>query len=95
MVDLGLAPYYMMISRGETRPIVDVWPVQLADKLPVLPIPLREPDRDVSLDLNKAVSVVYDRAAYELQIDYSQTPPPPLLSEKESQWVREIIQKKV
>ena len=41
------APYYVMLSRAERRPRWDVWPIQLMDHLPVLPVPLLEPDPDV------------------------------------------------
>jgi Protein of unknown function (DUF4058) len=45
------APYYVVLSRANRRPTVEVWPIQLADRLPVLPVPLLEPDPDVPLDL--------------------------------------------
>jgi hypothetical protein len=78
------APYYVMLSRAEDRPDVQLWPVQLAEPLPVVPVPLLEPDPDVSLDLNVVVASVYDRGAYAGQIDYSQPPPPPALSTAEA-----------
>jgi hypothetical protein len=85
------APYYVVLSREETRPRVAVWPVQLEDRLPVLPVPLLKPDPDVPLDLGAAVAAVYDRAAYDGQIDYRQTPPPPPLSADEAAWVDELL----
>jgi len=45
--------------------------MQLADRLPVLPVPLLEPDPDVPLDLGAVVASVYERGAYASQIDYS------------------------
>ena len=50
------APYYIMLSRSEHRPEVQVWPVQLGVRLPVVPVPLLEPDPDASLDLNALVA---------------------------------------
>src|SRR6266545_5032831 len=50
-----LAAYYVVLSRAERRPRVDVWPIQLRDRLPVLPVPLLAPDPDVALDLGVAV----------------------------------------
>ena len=38
------AAYYVVLSRAERRPRVDVWPIQLSDCLPVLPVPLLAPD---------------------------------------------------
>lgn len=85
------APYYVVLSRADHRPHVDVWPIQLAERLPVPPVPLLEPDPDVPLDLGAAVAAVYERGAYEVQIDYGQPPPPPPLSAEEAGWVEGLL----
>ena len=85
------APYYVVLSRANRRPTVEVWPIQLADRLPVLPVPLLEPDPDVPLDLESVVASVYERGAYASQIDYQQPPPPPALSKPEDDWVRTVL----
>jgi hypothetical protein len=84
------APYYVTLSRADRRPHVAVWPIQLTDKLPLLPIPLLEPDPDAPLDLAKAVAAVYERGGYTSLIDYSQAPPPPPLSDEETVWLAEL-----
>jgi hypothetical protein len=43
----------------------------LADRLPVLPVPLVKPDPDVPLDMGEVVASVYERGAYVQQIDYT------------------------
>jgi hypothetical protein len=86
-----VAPYYVVLSRQEHRPRVAVWPIQLADRLPVLPIPLLAPDPDVPMPLGDAVANVYERAAYAQQIDYTQPPPPPALSEADATWVKTLL----
>ncbi|OGO40559.1 MAG: hypothetical protein A2Z03_03445 [Chloroflexi bacterium RBG_16_56_8] len=85
------APYYVTLSRVNRRPKVVVWPIQLWDKLPILPVPLLEPDPDVTLDLGSVVALVYERGAYARLIDYPSPPPPPELSEAESKWVDEHL----
>jgi hypothetical protein len=80
-----------MLSRVERRPRVDVWPVQLMDHLPVLPVPLLEPDPDVPCDLSATVVSVYERGAYASQIDYRQPPPPPPLSKTETDWLKALL----
>ena len=80
-----------MLSRANRRPTVEVWPIQLADQLPVLPIPLLEIDADTALDLSVVVAGVYERGAYASQIDYRQLPPPPELSEQENSWLDELL----
>jgi hypothetical protein len=87
------APYYVTLSRAERRPTVEVWPIQLSDELPVLPVPLLEPDPDVPLDLGAAVAAVYERGGYASLIDYHRPPPPPDLSEAETRWLDEHLRK--
>ena len=50
------APYYVTLSRANHRPFVEVWPLQLQDPLPILPVPLLEPDADAPLDLGAAIA---------------------------------------
>jgi hypothetical protein len=57
-------------------------------------VPLLEPDPDVPLDLGGAVASVYERGAYDSQIDYRQPPPPPLLSGEEARWLDELLREK-
>ncbi|MBI4673830.1 MAG: DUF4058 family protein [Chloroflexi bacterium] len=85
------APYYIMLSRATRRPFVQVWCIQLADKLPVLPIPLTYPDSDVELDMGAIVASVYERGAYGAQIDYREPVPPPRLAEQEETFVNELL----
>ncbi len=81
------APYYVTLSRVNRRPYVDVWPIQLWEKLPILPVPLLTPDPDAALDLGAVVAAVYDRGAYARLIDYHRPPPPPALSDIEVIWL--------
>jgi hypothetical protein len=85
------APYYVVLSRAERRPTVEVWPLALEEPLPVLPVPLAAPDPDVPLNLGAAVAAVYERGGYDVQIDYRQPPPPPPLPAKERKWVAELL----
>lgn len=80
------AAYVVTLSRATRRPTVEVWPIQISDSLPVLPIPLLEPDPDVPLDLDDALAAVYERGAYGAQIDYRVAPLPPLTDE-EARWI--------
>lgn len=79
------APYYMQLLRARSNKI-ELWPCQLQDRLPVLPVPLDEDDADAPLDLHAAAAAVYERGAYGVQIDYRRSPPPPL-TESETAWL--------
>lgn len=84
------AEYYVVVSRVSTRPLVEVWPVALPDALPAFPIPLLPGDADVRLDLQAAVNAVYDLGGFDLVLDYSRPPPPPL-SDEQGAWVAERL----
>jgi hypothetical protein len=87
---LPTVPYMVFLSRGDRRPMTDVWPIGLTDTLPQVNVPLLPGDADVMLDLQAAFTSMYDVFGYDLDIDYSQAPEVPLSSED---WVRaqEII----
>jgi Protein of unknown function (DUF4058) len=85
------APYYVTLSRAHRRPVVEVWSIQLWEKLPVLPVPLLDPDPDVPLDLGTVVAAVYERGAYARLIDYRLPPPPPALPEGEAAWLDKYL----
>ncbi|MDB5388128.1 MAG: uncharacterized protein JWM11_3774 [Planctomycetaceae bacterium] len=85
--------YYIFVSRAESRPMVQVWPVALQDSLPTIPVPLIVGDADVPLDLQAAINTVYDLSGFDLVLDYSQ-PPPPTLSADQAAWVATRVQTK-
>ncbi|MBI4602691.1 MAG: DUF4058 family protein [Planctomycetes bacterium] len=84
--------YFVLLSRAEKRPMTEVWPIQLADRLPMVPVPLLAGDADVTLDLQQVLSTVYDLCGYDLAVDYNRPPVPPLDPEEWS-WARERLRK--
>lgn len=88
---IPVAPYYVTLSRVEDRPSVEVWPIQLWDELPVLPVPLRPPDADAQLDLTAAVTLLYEQGGYASLIDYHRPPPPPKLTPEQHQWLDDYL----
>lgn len=84
------AHYVALLTRagvGNT----DVWAFNLQDPVPVLPVPLKEPDPDARLDLGGALREIYERSRYERSIDYEEAPPPPALSEADSEWIKGLV----
>ena len=81
--------YCIMVSRAPERPRVRFWTVALQERLPVIPVPLRVPHRDASLDLQHILHQVYEGAGYE---DYVyQGRPSPRLRPDDEAWAREIV----
>ncbi len=81
--------YYVLVSRTENRREADIWRIQLRDSLPTIPIPLREPDPDVRIDLQALLHRVYDAARYVNYI-YEGTPYP-ALSADDADWARQVV----
>ncbi|MCU0569203.1 MAG: DUF4058 family protein [Oculatellaceae cyanobacterium Prado106] len=82
--------YRVSLTRAEAS-TVDIWAISLWERLPILPIPLRSPDLDTSLDLQQALTEIYDEAGYDLSIDYTQSPPPPMLAAIDQQRLSEFL----
>jgi hypothetical protein len=79
------ARYFVFLSRAEQRPVLDVWPLSLADPLPDVPVPLLPGDADVMLHLQEALTTTYNAFSYDLLVDYTRPPEVPL-SPQEMAW---------
>lgn len=86
---LPACDYCVMVSRAHERPKVGVWPVMLRDRLPAIPVPLREPHPDVRLDLQEMLNLVYDRSGYARHI-YRNTPLP-ALPPADAEWAAGLV----
>ena len=89
--ELPDAPYFVFVHRGRSSPEIGIWPLSFTSRLPVLPVPLLVPDPDQPLDLGAAVSAIYDRASYDLRIDYTKPPPKPDLPPDIAVWLAGAI----
>ena len=69
----------------------EIWDNNIQQPLPVLPVPLRNPDPDALLPLKTALDLIYKRSLYSLSIDYAKVPPQPEFSETEKTWMREKV----
>jgi hypothetical protein len=86
------APYFVFLSRAERRPIIDVWPIQLTSRLPIIPVPLLADDKEVKLDLQLALNTICDALNYDLSLDYSRPPEIPLEGEAAA-WAAECLRR--
>lgn len=86
MEPLPASPYFVFVSRAENRPVTDVWPIQISERLPAVPVPLLSGDPDVTLDLQLALHTIYDLVGYDLAVDYGRSPEGPLRP-REAEWV--------
>jgi Protein of unknown function (DUF4058) len=81
--------YSVLVSRAHTRPNAEFWPIALRQRLPVIPIPVRDPDSDARLDLQTALDQIYGDAGYADYV-YEQDPSPRLKGE-DADWARQFL----
>jgi hypothetical protein len=82
--------YYVLVSRVELRPMVQVRPIALDHPLPTVPLPLLPGDADILLDLQGCLQIVYDLGGYDLVLDYAKAPNIPL-QEDQAAWIAERL----
>jgi hypothetical protein len=90
---VGRHEYLVHVSKSDMRPRGLLYPMHLARRLPVIPIPLKTEDPDTGLDMQAVLDAAYDRAGYDLQIDYHKEPDPPLDPELAT-WADELLKSK-
>ena len=86
-------PQYLVFSAPVERRAGKVWFMYLQEPLKVVGIPLLAPDPDAPLNLQEALSLAYDRAAYDATVDYTKPPIPALLPAL-AKWSNKLLKQK-
>jgi hypothetical protein len=68
--------YRILISRSQTYPQGEAYLFSVRDPIPDIPVPLRPGDPEPTLSLNELLHGLYERAGYDLTIDYRSKSPP-------------------
>lgn len=82
--------YRVMISRAPQRPQAQVLRFGVRDPIPGVPIPLSGDQPEPLLPLGRILHELYDRAGYDLALDY-QLPPEPPLAPADAAWARDLL----
>jgi hypothetical protein len=88
--ELPPGDYYALVRRGWRRHRAAVYAWTLRQKMPPIPIPLQKDEPEPTLDLQAALDLSYDRAAYQDSLDYSQSLQPPARAE-DADWLKEVL----
>ena len=81
--------FLVCVSPGWNRSRRELYAMPLRKRLPIIPIPLRQSDSSVKIDLQALLDRAFEAGRYD-DIDYSQELDPPL-SKDDVEWVKGLI----
>jgi len=82
--------YRLFIRRSERMRRAHLYPFNVRESIPVFPLPLRPDDVEPQVDLGALLQSVYDRAGYDLIINYQQPSTPPL-GDEDAAWAAALL----
>ena len=85
--------YRVLVSRGHQRPQADLYAFNLADEIPLFPLPLKAEDMEPTVDLHTLLGQIYHRAGYSVAIDYTQAPVPSILGGN-LKWMDDLLKER-
>ncbi len=89
----GPHEYLVHVSKKGLRARGLLYAIGLAQRLPVISIPLKPGDPDARLDLQVVLNAAYDRGGLDLENDYRKEPRPPL-DKKVAEWADRLLRSK-
>lgn len=84
------ADYRILVSRGTRRPRAQLYSWSVRQPIPIFPVPLLPGDSEPAADLGAVLAGLYVRARYDLRLDYTKPPVPPLTGD-DAVWARDLI----
>lgn len=85
--------YRILVRRGEWRERANLYAFTVRDPIPRFPLPLQKGDVEPVVDLKPLLDGLYDKASYDLRVDYAKPPIPPL-SDADAQWAAQVLRRK-
>lgn len=83
------ACYGVCVFRAALPAALEVYPIGLRERLPVIRVPLRPSDADVPADLQPLIDQCHERGRYHV-LDYRADPDPPFAPEAAA-WVDQVL----
>jgi Protein of unknown function (DUF4058) len=83
--------FQVLVSTLGDRSSPTLYTSGLREVIPVFLLPLRSEDEAIPVDLGRLLKEVYDQACFDLQVDYSQPVPEPMLSAEDAVWVQLLL----
>ena len=83
--------YRNLVRRGIMHNKAKLYTFSVRQPIPAIPIPLLPGDEEPSLDLGAVLHALYDRARFDLRLNYRK-PPVPSLNEGDTTWAQSILE---
>lgn len=90
---LSKSDYRILVRAGWERPRARLYAFSVREAIPEVPAPLRRGEKEAVLAVGKLLSEIYDRARYDIRLNYRQPPEPPLAPE-DAAWADELLRAK-
>ena len=90
----GPFDYHVCIQQADRWEDYLVYPIQLAERLPEIAIPLLPADPAVAVDLQAVFDRAYDAGPYRRRVRYSENKPVPPLRPDQAEWATRLLQEK-
>ena len=84
---LPAGDYYAYVSRGDRRPMWDVYAWAVRDPLPTVAVPLRPEDGELRVGLAAPFAEAYRRGRFRQRARYAAAAPPPAWAADDAAWV--------
>jgi hypothetical protein len=82
--------YRILVSRARQRPSGELYPFSVRQPVPDFPLPLRPDDAEPFIELNRILHDLYERAGFDLRINYRGDAAPPLEGE-DATWADALL----
>ena len=90
MGNSSVSDYRILVSRGDRRPNATLYAFGVRQAIPLFPLPLKPDDQEPIVDIGRLLHDLYDRAGYDLRLDYKGEPDPPLPA-AEATWADQLL----
>jgi hypothetical protein len=94
LAEAGSFDYHVCVHQFDKHDDFVVYPVLLADRLPVIVIPLLPGDGSVAVDVQEVFQRCYDTGPYRRRVDYAEATPVPPLTAEQAAWVQQLLREK-
>jgi hypothetical protein len=91
MEPIPAGAYRILVAPGWERPRARLTVFGIRSLLPELSVPLRRGEAEPRVDLASMLASLYDRARYDVSVDYRLAPPEPPLSPEDAAWMEELL----